>query len=480
MNTADKDIMECVEAFVPPASEDYKRMIADTVSELGEKAARGSRPARRLWKPIAAAAAALAVLFAASAAVLGAARPALAAEIPGVNGIVYAASRERAADEADLESIEDLISRAVNALALCDYNSASSCFRNGFMNEDGNYLAAAYLNYLLTFGEARVGGTRAAEIVVEDLQAEQKAFRYTARAALELVSKDGTSQGSEECEVSIWENKDGMYIEKIAFGSEGYRSYEAMYAAKMGAAPSRLTDYVLIPIDNGILGYSRILTADEEAVARVEAWNRLLLNLDLTPASTPEKTARARLIHGEIVSAEGQITPETVTCEELAAELMYRYWLGAKTGEVSDFSDILEHNEQTDLFLWDALLNAEKVQMGISKPLVTVEADDAPIVNKMEETDKFVRAWVYVYTDISDGVSQGVGEEIVLTLGKTEGGYTIIGFDREVGDGLYTGSLKPLAKRFKAEGHAWQEAGQMAYDEIHARLESDAGIINGD
>ena len=92
-----------------------------------------------------------------------------------------------------------------------------------------------------------------------------------------------------------------------------------------------------------------------------------------------------------------------------------------------------------------------------------------------ENDDGSVTARLFVQTDITRDIMSGVGEEIVLTLCRGEDGLIIVGFDREVGDGLYVYTLKPRAEKLIAAGRPWQEAGRIAYEEARAELEALAG-----
>ena len=472
MRSDDTIIKDAVEAFIPSASEGYNGMVEETVSFLKAREIQRTKRTFRLWTPIAAAAGVIAALMIASTAAF-AARPALAAEVPGVNGLVYAAARQEKASEADCERIEELLKEAFRLLAARDYPAASRCFRKGCLSDSGNYLAAAYLDHLLMLGELHMEDASACELEISGVDAERKAFRCTAVVKLELASKDGNSQ-SEECIVELWENTSGLHIERISFASEDYLSYEETYKRVFGTTPGSLSDLDLIRIDNSILAYSGYLTFEESAHMRMERWNHMLSNLDYISADPNEEEVRYDIIQAEIEKANGEITPEEISAESIASRLIYRYWLGGKTGETSELSDIMERNEQTDLFFWDAQLEADRVSLGLLKPLVSVEERQAEIQEVIEDTDEILKARFYVYTEITDGVSQGVGEEIVLTLRKDGAGLTVIGFDREVGDGIYIYSLKPLAERYKAQGYSWQEAGSMAYEAIRAQLETEA------
>ena len=473
MNTIDSEIKKQVDAFIPPVPESYNRMIDGTISELRARAPQHHNSGRNRFIPFTVIASVIAVLFIA-ASVIFVARPALAAEVPGVSSIVYAVSSQKAVNDPDLERIEALLNDAFRSLAFCDYNAASGYFRGDSVSERENFLSAAYLNYLVAFGDFFPDGANAARIEIADLRAEQKAFRYTAHVTLNLISRDGTKKNTEDCTVQLWENTKGLYIDSIEFDSASYGSYVAMYEGIFGSVASHGASLDLISLDTAYLSYVSVIAEQEGARQRVDRLEHMLAELDAVPASSVEKANRTALIKAELGKAEAEITPEVISVEQLATELMYRYWLGGKTGEVFDFSDIMERNEETDLFFWDAILEAEKVKLGALSPLESVELGTAQILEIIEDTDGLIEARFYVHTEITDGISQGVGEEIILTIRKDDAGLMIVGFDRDVGDGFYTYSLKPLASKYKKAGYSWQEAGRMAYDTLHVQIIRDA------
>lgn len=469
MTGIDNDIREAVDAFIPPMSEEYNDMIEGAVSELKQRCTQRNKPVKRAFKPLMSAAAILVALILSSAILFGA-HPALAAEMPVVSDIVYAAAAQREANAADCERIEKLLNDAVYSLAVCDYDAASRCFRENSMNERENYLAAAYLNHLLTRREAVPDDANAGKLEISEIQAEQKAFRFTVHAKLSLTAKDGASADTEECTVRLWKNTDGIHIEGIEMQSEAYCEYVKAHEKTFGAVPESGASFDMLPIDNGCLSFSTLRGEGRND----EYLKQLLLELESVSASDEEKAVRLNAINILLKEAEQEITPDILSAEETASELMYRYWLGKNTGEVCDFSDIMERNEETDLFFRDALLNVEDVELGISKPLVSVKKGTADILETFEDTGDIIRARFHVQTHITDGISRGVGEEIILTLRKDAAGFTVIGFDRDVGDGHYICDLKPAASRYKAAGYSWQEAGELSYEELHARLLRDA------
>ena len=63
-----------------------------------------------------------------------------------------------------------------------------------------------------------------------------------------------------------------------------------------------------------------------------------------TPTTAPET---------EAPTADPNPRPDPVTVEWLAGEMQRRYYVGCMNLELMDFSDIMDRNEDTDLFFWD-------------------------------------------------------------------------------------------------------------------------------
>ena len=463
MNSEDMIIREAAEAFVPEPSAEYGSMVTDTVSRLRAKAKARPSAGRTVWRTLSAAAAVFASLFVIAFAVF-AARPALAADVPVVNSIVYAAAPKTEASEAERESIRALITDVFRAFAARDYEAAEACFREGAMHSREAYLAAAYTDQTLEFYDSLPDNAKVGDIEISGLASERKAFRYSCRVTLNVLPRDGSDPHQEDCFVLIRENADGMCVESIMMQSASYRAFAEKYEEVLGAVPEDGASFDLIPIACRCLYFDAVNANRTSPREREDYYGHMLRTLDGISAPDEDKAALYTLIGAELHRAAGEITPAMVTIEDAAAELMYRYWLGGRTLEVSDFSDILEHNEATDLFLWDAKLRAEALIPGVYGRLDTVERGHAEIRDLTENPDGTVTAHLFVQTDISAGIMRGVGEDIVLTLRSEENGYKIVGFDREVGDGIYVYTLKPLAEKYKAEGYSWQDAGRMAYE----------------
>lgn len=469
-------IKESAEAFVPVATGEYERMMNETITELRARAEVKAVPGRMLWRAFAAAAAVFAALIVTAAAVFSA-RPALAAEVPVVNDIVYAASPNKTANEADCGRIEEFLTEVFRAFAIGDHEAAESFFKDGAMHTRESYLTAVFTDYSQERYDFLPNNVEACALEVAELSAQQKAFRYTCHATLNFLSRPGDAVWSDECAVRIWENAEGMFIESIEMQSERFAEFERMYVETLGEVPASGYCFDLIPLTYPCLFFD---VYDQNSIPRwrEDRYARMLSELDGISAPDEEKEPLYRVIEAALERAQAEITPEFVTVEDLAPELMYRYWLARMTGEPSDFEDILEHNEQTDLFLWDAQLKADAVTLGALAPLDTLERGSAVVRQMTENGDGTFTAELIVNTHITIGECGGTSDSITLTLRRDGEGLKVVGFDRDYDDGLYVYMLKPLAKQYKAEGYSWQEAGRMAYEAAYAELEASAGYMS--
>ena len=80
-----------------------------------------------------------------------------------------------------------------------------------------------------------------------------------------------------------------------------------------------------------------------------------------TPAAAPET---------EAPTADPNPRPDPVTVEWLAGEMQRRYYVGCMNLELMDFSDIMDRNEDTDLFFWDNQLEIDLRQYRTEKSAI--------------------------------------------------------------------------------------------------------------
>ena len=188
-----------------------------------------------------------------------------------------------------------------------------------------------------------------------------------------------------------------------------------------------------------------------------------------TEAPTPEPTAEP--------TADPNERPDTVTVEWLAMELMRRYYTGIYlTHELEDYSNIMDRNEETDLFYYDNQLEIDRINLyGQHRNVLEVNRGESGIHRIISESESEITAdiWVKTYVIDDDPISgDSAGTDFRITVDKQR--MVIVAYDRpNECEGYYRNELKPLALRYRNQGMSWQDADKKAYDEIYARLESE-------
>ena len=108
-----------------------------------------------------------------------------------------------------------------------------------------------------------------------------------------------------------------------------------------------------------------------------------------TPAAAPET---------EAPTADPNPRPDPVTVEWLAGEMQRRYYVGCMNLELMDFSDIMDRNEDTDLFFWDNQLEIDLKKLGRGYNFVNVTIEEAYVKQIVDETETEITADVAVFT----------------------------------------------------------------------------------
>ena len=179
-----------------------------------------------------------------------------------------------------------------------------------------------------------------------------------------------------------------------------------------------------------------------------------------TPAAAPET---------EAPTADPYPRPDPVTVEWLAGEMQRRYYVGCMNLELMDFSDIMDRNEDTDLFFWDNQLEIDLKKLGQGYNFVNVTIEEAYVKQIVDETEAEITADVAVFT-MHPGPSipeSGTGMDFRITVDKQR--MVIIAYSEFEGYATrYTGWLSWLASNYRKEGLTWQEANKKAYEEIYA------------
>ena len=179
-----------------------------------------------------------------------------------------------------------------------------------------------------------------------------------------------------------------------------------------------------------------------------------------TPAAAPET---------EAPTADPNPRPDPVTVEWLAGEMQRRYYVGCMNLELMDFSDIMDRNEDTDLFFWDNQLEIDLKKLGQGYNFVNVTIEEAYVKQIVDETETEITADVAVFTmhPAPSIPESGTGMDFRITVDKQR--MVIISYSEPFGcSTIYTARLLPLASSYRREGLPWQEANKKAYEELYA------------
>ena len=179
-----------------------------------------------------------------------------------------------------------------------------------------------------------------------------------------------------------------------------------------------------------------------------------------TPAAAPET---------EAPTADPNPRPDPVTVEWLAAEMQRRYYVGCMNLELMDFSDIMDRNEDTDLFFWDNQLEIDLKKLGRGDNFVNVTIEEAYVKQIVDETETEITADVAVFTmhPAPSIPESGTGMDFRITVDKQR--MVIIAYSEpDACATRYKSWLGWLASNYRKEGLTWQEEKKKAYEEIYA------------
>ena len=171
----------------------------------------------------------------------------------------------------------------------------------------------------------------------------------------------------------------------------------------------------------------------------------------------------------EAPTADPYPRPDPVTVEWLAGEMQRRYYVGCMNLELMDFSDIMDRNEDTDLFFWDNQLEMAWRIFGCDGNFVSVTIKEAYVKQIVDETETEITADVYVLTrhPTPSLPRSCTGMDFRITVDKQR--MVIISYSEpNICATLYTDRLLPLASSYRREGLTWQEANKKAYEELYA------------
>ena len=181
-----------------------------------------------------------------------------------------------------------------------------------------------------------------------------------------------------------------------------------------------------------------------------------------TPTAAPET---------EAPTADPNPRPDPVTVEWLAGEMQRRYYVGCMNLELMDFSDIMDRNEDTDLFFWDNQFAIDRIKFDPDDKFTAVTIEEAYVKQIVNETESEITADVYVFTSHPNPTfsMSGIGMDFRITVDKQR--MVIISYSEPFGcSTIYTARLLPLASNYRREGLTWQEANKKAYEELYAEF----------
>ena len=125
---------------------------------------------------------------------------------------------------------------------------------------------------------------------------------------------------------------------------------------------------------------------------------------------------------------------------DLSSELMYRFHLSLNKGKVIDFADIIEINEDTELFLFDLQLEVLRINNGVKVAPESVYKDKGEIIKTLYNYGSVWKGIVRAHTICISSTSNSYLE---LLLYKDKTGVKIIGIEFLPDDNYYSVVLKP-------------------------------------
>ena len=181
-----------------------------------------------------------------------------------------------------------------------------------------------------------------------------------------------------------------------------------------------------------------------------------------TPAAAPET---------EAPTADPNPRPDPVTVEWLAGEMQRRYYVGCMNFELMDFSDIMDRNEDTDLFFWDNQIAIDRMKFNPDYKFTAVFIKEVYVKQIVDETETEITADVYVLTrhPTPSLPRSCTGMDFRITVDKQR--MVIISYSEPNScDSIYNNRLRPLTSNYRREGLTWQEANKKAYEELYAEF----------
>jgi len=426
----DNKLSKSLQKAFPSVPEGYEKKINAILKSLETKPFnRGNTSMRRFsFTPGKIVAAVLVLIIIVSCCVF-AASPALAADIPVINEIVYELSNTVEPGK----NVQNKITKTVQEVLSGFISNATSKigvrFKAGdnWVLDDDTLYAAYYLHFEAALAELINKGKTPvlANVVVTNIETEQKGFRYTATLTYDILLNDKYFT-TETVNAQLEETLSGLYIKSLNINSEGFETY------KKNIAQYNRAENGSGKLDENIANYNAYLIAQQKA--------QYELAQQESAASGTELTRNERL-------------------EDLAAELCYRYWSATK---IPDMADIMERNDDTELWFYALEL---QLQNKYRTSTAMTQKGYAKILDITERTDNLINAKVYVKTIVEGSI----GQVLQLTFRSDGNRYLIVSFSSPWDDGLHR-ELERFAKQYTKEGMSRSEANKKAFESIRIAM----------
>lgn len=264
-------------------------------------------------------------------------RPALAAEIPVVNTIVYTLAPTARPNDRQTNGISETVRRAVSSMILNDREALTSLLHDSkaLTGSDDLFLALSYFHWLGRTEELTDQMRLRDTVLIEttDISGDRKAFRYTMNAEISIWNKD-SEPIVEPISFTVTENAKGFYLDNFRLQSPRYTEFVQMYAEARLLSDRSAT---AIEINTAYFCYLLVHKAAETgSSAKMDYLNGIIETVEGADLSSEDKAAAIHILDREKTAVEAAVS-ETVCYEDLAAELMMRYHRGRVAGVVSDF-----------------------------------------------------------------------------------------------------------------------------------------------
>ena len=196
------------------------------------------------------------------------------------------------------------------------------------------------------------------------------------------------------------------------------------------------------------------------------------LNTTTPPTAAATTTASAEPTaepETEAPTADPNPRPDPLTIEWLAWEMQRRYYVGCMNLELMDYSDIMDRNEDTDLFFWYNQLEIDRINLNLKDNYLDVSYDALKVQRIVSESDTLITADIYISMLLPTvDLAADAGLLFQITVDKNR--MVIIAYSEpNVCSSHYSNVLVPLAGTYRKQGLPWEEADKKAYDEIYSR-----------